>query len=267
MKLEKIPGWAEPGHMRTLKVIGIGILLLAGCGSDGVTIENFAQKYAEAICSKNFQCCGASELADKTMSTCVTNNQLLIGALTASINESKAKGRANYDAAKSGTCIDSLKAMTCDQFKQGISANMAACMAFVTPNVAQGGACTQDYECTTGNCAGADTSVDPPVDGMCGEAITLVPIGGTCGGSGACVDGAYCETATTTCQPHKAAGTACTSDDECVNECDTATNTCTCYSGCDIGAATTARGTALSVLLLGAGLLVRRSRRRRRANG
>ena len=59
-------------------------------------------------------------------------------------------------------------------------------------------------------------------------------------------------------------GQTCTSDDECVNSCDTATNTCTCYAGCDVAAATTARGTVLSLLLLGAGLVVGRSRRRRR---
>ena len=82
-----------------------------------------------------------------------------------------------------------------------------------------------------------------------------------------CVDGAYCDSATSTCLANKAAGTACTSSDECVNECDTTTNTCTCYSGCNVGGPTTTRGALLSLLLLGASLAVRRSRRRRRANG
>jgi hypothetical protein len=248
--------------MRMLKWIGIvGIVALAGCGGSSVSIEDFPQKYAQAICTKNFQCCPASELVDKTMSTCVTDNQLIIGVLISSINESKAKGRADYDAKQSGTCIDSLNAMTCDEFKQGIGGNMAACMAFIMPKVASGGACTQDYECTTTSCGGADTSVDPPVDGMCVAAPALAAIGVSCATT-PCVDGAYCD-ANDVCQPAKAAGSTCASDDECVNTCDTATNTCTCYAGCDIAAATTARGTVLSLLLLGAGLVVGRSRRRR----
>jgi MYXO-CTERM domain-containing protein len=139
---------------------------------------------------------------------------------------------------------------------------MATCMAFVTPKVAAGGACTQDYECTTGNCEGADTVSDPPVDGMCAGAISLAPIGAACANI-ECVDGAYCDSATSTCQASKGAGQTCTSDTECNNECDTATGTCTCYSGCNVAGPTPPRGVLLSLLVLGAVLVLRRSRRRR----
>ena len=246
--------------MRTLAGIGIGMLLLAGCSDN----KDFSQKYAEALCAKNWECCPASELADKTKADCVMNNQFGISALVGSINESQSKGRATYDAGKANACADALAAMTCDEFKQGGS-NAATCMSFVTPKVAEGGACTQDYECTTNNCQGA-TTTDPPVDGACAAAISLAPIGGACTGI-ECVDGAYCDSTTSTCQKSKGAGETCTSDSECVNSCDTATNTCTCYSGCSVAGATTTGGTVLSLLLLGAGLVVRRSRRRRRANG
>ena len=217
--------------MRTLTWIGIGMLLLAGCSDD----KDFSQNYAEALCSKNWECCPTSELADKTKADCVSNNQFGISALVGSINESQSKGRAAYDAGKAGACVDSLNAMTCDEFKQG-GGNMAACMAFVTPKVAEGGACTQDYECTTNNCQGATT--DPPVDGACAAAISLAPIGAACTAI-ECVDDAYCDSATSTCVKVKGAGEACTSDSECVNSCDTTTNTCTCYSGCNVAAGTT----------------------------
>jgi hypothetical protein len=238
----------------------IGITLLVGCGGSSVGIEDFPQKYAQTLCKKNFDCCDDSELAGKTMSTCVTDNQTVIGILVAEINSSQAQGRASYDAKQSGTCIDSLNAMTCEEFKQGIGGNMAACMAFIMPKVAQGGACTQGFECTTGNCEGAST--DPVVDGMCVAAPVLAAVGQSCAAN-ACVDGAYCD-ATSTCQPVKAAGAACTDDSECVNTCNTTTNTCSCYAGCAVAGPTTAQGTLLSLLLVSAGLVFTRARRRRR---
>ena len=243
--------------MRTLTWLGIGLLLLAGCSDN----KSFPQKYAQAICSKNFTCCPMSELADKTMSDCLNNNEFAVSAQVGSINESQSKGRATYDAGKTGACVDSLNAMTCDEFRQqGIGGAMEACMSFVTPKVAEGGACTQDYECVSGNCAGEDTSVDPPVDGMCGAPITLAAIGASCTGI-ECVDGTYCDFATSICTKLKGAGETCTSSTECVNTCDGTTGTCTCYSGCNLANGTTAGGTALSLLLFGAGVAFTRRRR------
>ena len=46
----------------------IGITLLVGCGGSSgpsVGIEDFPQKYAQALCKKNFDCCDASELDGK----------------------------------------------------------------------------------------------------------------------------------------------------------------------------------------------------------
>jgi MYXO-CTERM domain-containing protein len=247
--------------MKTPRWIGITLLLIGCGGSSNVSIENFPQRYAEALCAKNFSCCGASELTGKTMSTCVTDNQAVLAILVSEINASQAQGRASYDPSASGTCIDSLKAMSCDEFKQGIGGNMAACMALITPKVALGGACTQGYECTTTNCEGAVT--DPPMDGMCMAAPVLAGVNASCAAN-ECVDTAYCDSATTTCLPKKGAGEACTSSDQCVNTCDTATSTCTCYAGCSVAAATTTRGTALSAVLLAVGLVFARRMRRRR---
>ena len=177
------------------------------------------------------------------------------------INASQAQGRVSYDAKQSGTCIDSLNAMTCDEFKQGVGGNMAACMAFIMPKVAQGGACTQDYECTTGNCEGA---IDRPARRR------HVRGGAGSGGHRPVLRGQRLRRrrllrfSTDTCQPLKGAGEACTSDNECINTCNTTTNTCSCYSGCAVAGPTTTQGTLLSLLLVSAGLVFTRTRRRRR---
>ncbi len=253
--------------MKNFGRVGIGIAFLVGCGGGGsssVTIDNFAQKYAEALCEKNFTCCDQAELTGKTQSQCVSDNQAAFSFLISSIKSSQAQNRASYSSTASGMCVDSLKAMSCDEFKQGSQANMAACMALIMPKVAMGGACTQPYECVTGNCEGADSSTDPPTEGTCGPAPTVASVGASCA-TAECVGGAYCDTATTTCQPKKGAGEACTSDSECLNSCNTTTNTCTCYAGCRVVEATTTGGTVLSVLALGAGFVFVRKRRRRRA--
>jgi len=253
--------------MKKLGWVGIGIVLLVGCGGGGsssVTIDNFAQKYAEALCEKNFTCCDQAELTGKTQSQCVSDNSAVLSLLISEIKSSQAQNRASYSATASGMCVDSLKAMSCDEFKQGSQANMAACMALIMPKVAMGGACTQAYECVTGNCEGADSTTTPPTEGTCAAAPTVVNVGNSCA-SFPCADGAYCDSATVTCQPLKGAGEACMSDSECLNSCNTTTNTCSCYAGCSVVEATTTGGTVLSVLALGAGFVFVRKRRRRRA--
>jgi len=257
----------DPGGMKNFGRVGIGIAFLVGCGGGGsssVSIDNFAQKYAEALCEKNFTCCDQAELTGKTQSQCVSDNSAVLSLLISEIKSSQAQNRASYSATASGTCVDSLKAMSCDEFKQGSQANMAACMALIMPKVAMGGACTQSYECVTENCEGADTSTDPPTEGTCGPAPTVASVGASCA-TAECVGGAYCDSATTTCQPKKGAGEACTLDSECLNSCNTTTNTCTCYAGCRVVEATTTGGTVLSVLVLGAGFVFVRKRWRRRA--
>ena len=86
--------------------------LLVGCGGSSVSIEDFPHRYADAICSKNFECCDPTELEGETKSECVTTNQQVLAFLVASINTSRAPGRVSFDTKPGGTCIDSLKSMT-----------------------------------------------------------------------------------------------------------------------------------------------------------
>jgi hypothetical protein len=250
--------------MKNIGWTGIGIAFLIGCGggSSAVTIGNFPQKYSEALCEKNFTCCDQAELTGKTQSQCVMDNSAVLSILTSQINASQTQGRASFSPTDSATCVDSLKMMTCSEFKQGASANMAACMNLIMPLVDMGGACTQSYECRTDNCVGADSTADPVVEGTCGTAITEAARGSSCA-SFPCLEGDYCDPATVTCQAKKGAGEACTTDTECTNSCNTTTNTCSCYAGCMVVEAVSTGGTVLSMLLLSAGVVFARKRQRR----
>jgi hypothetical protein len=248
-----------------IKRIGLALsLVVLGCGSSSdVPLDQLASTYAGAICAQNFKCCDASELAGKTMQTCVQNNQSAISLLSGAVSDAQSKGRASYDAKKMGDCITSLKAASCDEWKSGTGpTNQNACMAAITPKVANGGACQQSLECVSGNCVGA-VQGDTPMDGMCQPADPVAAVGQSCL-TATCADGAYCDDATLICKAVKGAGEACVSDSECANSCDTTTSKCTCYVGCGVAAPITTRSTLVSVALLGLVVAAARSGRGRR---
>ena len=251
-----------------MKKLGwIGIVWLVGCGggSSSVSIQNFPQKYAETLCAKNFQCCGASELTGKTQSQCVTDNQSAISFLIAEINASQAQGRVSYDP----ECQRDLHRLAQgDDLRRVQAGHRRQHGGLHGVHHAEGGAGRRLHAALRvhhGELRGLRHVRRPArrrhVRGRAdaGRHRDLVR-------HDLLRDGAYCDS-TSTCVARKAAGETCTSDSECVNTCDTASGTCSCYSGCHVGAPTTPATTALSALLLGAGFVVSRARRRRREGG
>lgn len=259
----------------TALVLVVGLLGCGGGGGGGsVSLSAFPQRAATAVCSQNFKCCDPAELAGKTMTDCVQTNEFFLLVTSSEISSSQSMGRATYHADKMGTCISSFSALTCDDWKAGNANGLmgsGACLEVTTPAVALGGACQQDFECTSGSCVGADTSQTPPVDGTCvaaDPAPAEIAVGGACtAGSDTCVSNAYCDPVSGTCQTRKAAGEACGSSDECANECDLGTGTCTCYVGCSAAGPVTPGRTLLALGLVALALLGARRGRRRRSLG
>src|SRR4029078_10642631 len=113
-------------------------IALASCGgSSGVGVDQFPQAYAHAMCTQNFKCARAADLVDKTMQQCVDNNSSLFFLLSASISDGQAKGRLSYDANQMGKCIAAIKALTCDQWKAGLTMTTqpADCQTAITAKV------------------------------------------------------------------------------------------------------------------------------------
>jgi MYXO-CTERM domain-containing protein len=249
--------------MTTRAWLGLVIgLVAAGCGggsgSSGgpVSLDQFPAAYAQAICDQNFKCASADDIMGRTKQDCLDTNLSGLQFLSPQLRASVQKGRLGYDAAQMGTCIASLRGMSCADWTSGL-VEPAGCKDAFVPKVAVGGACTQDGECIGGTCDGADTSKMPPTDGMC-VAETKIAHGAACGIADTCVDGDYCDG---TCKTHKAGGEPCTSSDECGYSCNETTMKCSGYAGCAVGE-TTAGGAAAA--LMGLGLLAMVARRRRR---
>jgi hypothetical protein len=243
-----------------------------GCGDSGVTLAKLPAARAQAVCAQNFKCCSAADLMDEadvdtgepiTQQQCVMN---IKGAwelaVIPSISDGQAKGRVTYDQAKAEACIAAIKAMSCDDWNNGLKQPPECAQAFVA-KVAAGGKCGSDFDCVDGVCVGADSSTTPPTDGVCQAKVAA---GAACMSidliSDNCADGSYCGPGDV-CVAKKPGGTACGGDDECGSDnCNTTAGTCSGYLTCGVAGPVTTRTTLVS--LAGLALVLGALRRRRR---
>jgi MYXO-CTERM domain-containing protein len=239
-------------------------MAMVGCGGGSggytsVSLDQLPQVYSKVLCDQNFKCASAADIMfmDHTKEDCLNTNQGIFQLVVPEIRGSVNKGRSTYDATKAGSCFTALQNQSCDDWVKG-TVDPPVCDEVITPKVALGGACGQDGDCIGGYCDGADTTADPPKDGVCKATI---PHGGTCTAADTCADDDVCDTGTMTCVSKKAGGEPCTSDSECSNSCNTDTMKCSGYAGCSVAPVTTA-GTLGSLLALA--LVVGAAGRRRR---
>lgn len=221
-------------------------VLLISCGGDDsgsgtVNLDDLGMDLAVVSCSKQFDCCTDAEITEQydgieyngqpitTEEQCVEfGSAILTGFGVMQWKESLAMGRIEYDASAAAGCVSALEGLACDHYNGGqIDDLPSSCHPFIIPKVADGGGCTQDFECTSGNCVGATVQPDgPDTDGMC----EVMPTAGqSC--SDNCADGLYCGFDQTTgeeiCQALKADGVECSLSRECTSEsCDTTTHVC-----------------------------------------
>lgn len=212
------------------------LIATAGCGGGsggGIAIDNLGTEMSEATCAKVFDCCNQAEIMEEfegvtvggqpitTEAQCVQfTSALFTGFLVQAYKDSIAKGRIEYDGAAASACIAAIEAASCSDYSMEMSMDAPpGCEAFVVPLVAEGGGCTQDYECMTGHCDGATVIPgEPGSDGMCKP---LAAIGQECRFDG-CVDGAFCEFDSAMgkqiCKAKKPDGQPCSSAEECASD-------------------------------------------------
>ncbi len=208
----------------------------AGCGgggSGGIALDNLGAEVSKASCAKIFECCDGAEIMEEfegitvsgqpitTEAQCVQfTSALVAGFLTQAYKDSIAKGRIEYDGEAAAGCMAAIEAASCGEYSMQMSIDAPpGCESFVIPLVAEGGGCTQDYECTTDNCDGAMVIPgEPGTDGTCKPRSGL---GQECR-SDNCVDGAFCEFGSmagkSICKAQKADGQPCTFDEQCTSE-------------------------------------------------
>lgn len=246
--------------MRLSALSGVMVLgVIAGCGGgSSVTLDQLPAAYSKAVCDQNFKCSLAEDIGEKTKQDCLDEMSSGLTFLLPTLRDSVQKGRSTYDAAQAGTCISSISALSCEQWRTGL-AEPAGCKDLFVPKVAVGGTCGGDSECIGGTCEGEDILSDPPTDGVC-QAEVLVAHGAACAIGDTCPDGDYCDG---TCKAKKAGGEACQTSDECGYSCNDTTKKCSTYNGCNV-APVTAASTLLSLAAMS--LAIALARRKRRAS-
>jgi hypothetical protein len=214
------------GFTTTLSVCA----LFAGCGGGGgsVSVDDLGTELAKVSCSKIFECCTSTE-AMAQFANITYNGQpitteaqcegftggLFTGLLTPEYKDSIAAGRIEYNADAAGDCLDTAANLSCSAYSQLSGNETVHCDApFIVPQVADGGACAQDYECTGGGyCDGASNAA---ANGTCKPLPTA---GQDC--TEKCAQGLYCGYDQTAmkeaCQTVKANGASCVSNDECTS--------------------------------------------------
>jgi len=220
-------------------------VVLVGCGGDDggspIDIDSLGIELAMSSCARQFDCCSDAEIMDQYMGithdgqpitteeACVSFTNAVFSSLAiVPYKESIAMGRIEYDGAAAGGCVAAIERVTCAEYSSGLVADEGPdCRPFLIPKVADGGGCTEDYECTSTNCDGEMTPLGGPrVDGMCAP---IPAAGQPCDDK--CTDGYYCGFPPTSgpraCQPLRADGMQCNVDSQCASDhCDTDAGMC-----------------------------------------
>jgi hypothetical protein len=157
-------------------------------------------------------------------------NAIISGFAIAQYKESIAKGRMEYDGEAAAACVAVLENVTCATYNNEIVPTDGGCRSFTLPKVADGGGCTQDYECISNNCIGEENSLgEPSVDGACmpmpAEGESCDELDDNCEGDLIC--DADFGSGDSTCRAARPDGTQCNLDDDCASDyCDEDSGLC-----------------------------------------
>ena len=188
-------------------------------------VDQLAAELTAASCGKQFECCTSAEIMATYMgithdgqpitteAQCVDFTSAVFTTFAiAKYQTSIEQGRMIYDAAAAGDCVAAIEDASCAEYGSSQLASMSACRPFLLPQVADGGGCTQDYECTSDNCEGATNPIDgPSTDGACAP---MPGDGEACDEN--CADGLYCDG--DVCAPLGAIGDACNVRSACASD-------------------------------------------------
>jgi hypothetical protein len=199
------------------------MVLVVGCGGNGITVDQACTDLANARCAKRQSCTNGAGITRTygDMTTCLAREKLACG------NALAAPSQGNSPAG-SESCSTTIATVACADF---LSGNATSACIF-TGKLADGASCAFAGQCQSGYC----TNEKLTQCGTCGAAPT-----GSCETT-ACARGQECVTDTTamvmTCQTPGAMGAACNKDTPCAADLSCVGATKTTMGSCQPSVAT-----------------------------
>lgn len=199
-------------------LVVVGATALVAC-RDKYDIKNYAENLAEATCKKAYDCCTSAEIEASGQGVgygddeddCEDNFEGAFKDQQKRLEKSIDAGRLKYDANQLEKCLDAYAAKSCEELKSRLTEDAAECDTVFTAQVANGGVCASDEDCTSGRCELAvDQDGDEADEGIC---QAYAAVGATCNETTTCGPGSYCEGSA--CVAAKADGATCTSNGQC----------------------------------------------------
>ena len=203
-----------------------------GSGTDVVgTMQEFTTNTQNTYCQKIFECCTASERANRLGITAESESeckedqrQVAFAGAFSDYTEALEEGTVEYDPAAAERCKSGLEDKSCGEFSlsRGIlSSDRVGCSQVFKPQLTVGDSCDEDLECKTGFCKRTrnEDGGYSDEDRECAEA----PEEGDPCPSGRCGEGAYCDTSTGglpedwVCKEESVVGQSCLDNSDCVS--------------------------------------------------
>jgi len=182
--------------------VAVLMLVLVGCGGEGVSVHEWADARRAWQCRYYAQCGIVRDVAtcDETNIGWYWTNPFLIEAVD--------DGRVKWDASGAERCLD--QRVSCDMTR---SDHWLICDSFTTGTLHDGETCAVGAECISRECAIPDDCSHLCCKGTCVGDTAPVPalLGDSCRASD-CLEG-YCNG--DTCVPHLAEGARCPSSYAC----------------------------------------------------
>jgi len=179
----------------------LAVSLGAQCGDDRFPIALLASQEVHAHCEQATRC---GQYA--TVDTCLSDLEptdfhvprLVQRALDPGVIAAVSGGTVRYDEIAARECVDAIAATSCGVAARDVRVDPPACVAMFLGQVAEGGPCAFDQECTSGLCTPAalcpddyscciGTCASPPHTAAIGEACMIdsdCAVDAFCSGSG-----------------------------------------------------------------------------------
>lgn len=175
----------------------------AGGPTGSVELDELPPLVAEALCTAYERCLGPLAAGTFVTQDCVGEQTKAFedGSLN-DLKKAVEGGKATYDPAKAGACLDAIKGLSCSSFDLD---TVPACNDAVKGTVADGGDCESDEECAA---VGSHCAIEAACPGKC---TAGKPAGSPCETEEQCASGLECTVAGTCAKP-AARGEACEGD-------------------------------------------------------